>query len=192
MNRPELCQGLCLVTLSLRGLNIRKQPALIKPFVAALQRTLRETSLGVSFFGSVAKPRAVKNVLRQAYAGNPDAVTDELVEFILTPGLQPGAAAVFLEFISFCTLPAHTPSSAPSPWLNGGTPLQQAGRTEPAHVTRADAHHYARLPPGGVQGWQPGCPTRGAPPAAHREGSSTDCYYSSAPEWPLGDPWHVF
>lgn len=80
VNRPELCQGLCLVTLSLRGLNIRKQPALIKPFVAALQRTLRETSLGVSFFGSVAKPRAVKNVLRQAYAGNPDAVTDELVE----------------------------------------------------------------------------------------------------------------
>jgi hypothetical protein len=59
-----------------------------------------------SFFGSVAKPRAVKNVLRQAYAGNPDAVTDELVSFILTPGLQPGAAAVFLEFISFCTRPS--------------------------------------------------------------------------------------
>ena len=34
---------------------------------------------------------------------------------------------------------------------------------------------YARLPPGGVQGWracphaQPGCPTRGAPPAAARQ-----------------------
>jgi hypothetical protein len=106
VNRPELCQGLCLVTLSLRGLNIRKQSALIKPFVAALQRTLRETSLGVAFFNALAKPRTVKNVLRQAYAGNPDAVTDELVDFILTPGLQPGAAPVFLEFISFCTF-AH-------------------------------------------------------------------------------------
>jgi len=42
-------------------------------------------------------------------------------------------------------------------------------------VTRADAHHHARLPPGGVQGWracphaQPGCPTRGAPPASARQ-----------------------
>ena len=54
------------------------------------------------------------------------------------------------------------------PWLDGGTTLQHAGRTEPAHVTRADAHHWrdARLPPGGVQGWR-ACvhtPSRVAPP----------------------------
>ena len=43
----------------------------------------------------------------------------------------------------------------------------------PHHPTRPIP--YARLPPGGVQGWragshaQPGCPTRGAPPAAARQ-----------------------
>jgi hypothetical protein len=45
-----------------------------------------------------------------------------------------------------------------------------------------EAAIYAWLPPGGVQGWracshaQPGCPTRGAPPAEHRkEASLTYC-----------------
>jgi len=61
------------------------------------------------------------------------------------------------------------------PWLGGGTIPEHEGRTDPTRVTRADAHHYARLPLGGVQGWrayphaQPGCPTRGAPPAAARQ-----------------------
>lgn len=44
--------------------------------------------------------QGVKNVLRQCY-GNPAAVTDELVDLILTPGLQPGAVDVFLDFISY-------------------------------------------------------------------------------------------
>jgi hypothetical protein len=45
---------------------------------------------------------------------------------------------------------------------------------KPRNVTRADARNYARLSSGVVQGWracphaQPGCPTRGAPPAAAR------------------------
>lgn len=47
----------------------------------------RETPLGAAFFGSVATPRTVKNILCQAYA-NDAAVTDELVECILKPGLQ--------------------------------------------------------------------------------------------------------
>ena len=42
----------------------------------------------------------MKNILKEAY-GNPEAVTDELVECILKPGLQPGAAEVFLDFISY-------------------------------------------------------------------------------------------
>lgn len=47
----------------------------------------RETPLGAAFFSSVATPRTVKNILCQAYA-NDAAVTDELVEAILKPGLQ--------------------------------------------------------------------------------------------------------
>jgi hypothetical protein len=52
----------------------------------------RETPLGTAFFGSVATPRTVKNILCQAYA-NDAAVTDELVDAILKPGLQVGCGA---------------------------------------------------------------------------------------------------
>jgi len=50
------------------------------------------------------------------------------------------------------------------PWFEGGTTLQHARRTESTHMTRADAHRYAQLPPGstGLAGVcshaQPGCP----------------------------------
>ncbi len=44
--------------------------------------------------------QTVRNILRQAY-GRKDAVTDELVRCILTPGLQDGAVYVFLDFISY-------------------------------------------------------------------------------------------
>jgi hypothetical protein len=49
--------------------------------------TCRDTPLGAAFFGSVATPTTVKNILRQAYA-NSAAVTDELVDCILKPGLE--------------------------------------------------------------------------------------------------------
>ncbi len=52
----------------------------------------------------LARPRppsqTVANILRQAY-GRKEAVTDELVQAILRPGLQPGAVSVFLDFISY-------------------------------------------------------------------------------------------
>lgn len=48
--------------------------------------------------------QGVRNVLRQCY-GDPAAVTDELVDMILKPGLQPGAVAVFLDFISYSSGP---------------------------------------------------------------------------------------
>lgn len=52
------------------------------------------------FFGQIAKPDSVKQVLQQAYH-NPETVTDELVEYILKPGLQEGAVEVFLDFVSY-------------------------------------------------------------------------------------------
>lgn len=44
--------------------------------------------------------QGVRSVLQQCY-GDPAAVTDELVDLILSPGLQPGAVDVFLDFISY-------------------------------------------------------------------------------------------
>jgi hypothetical protein len=50
----------------------------------------------------------VRNILREAY-GDKSAVTDELVEVILKPGLEPGAVRVFLDFISYSGGPVSNP-----------------------------------------------------------------------------------
>lgn len=93
-------RGLMLINISLRMLHIKKQQWYVKPFVKQLQNVLRTTTLGQQFFKSVAKPAAVKKILCECYHDD-SAVTDELVEKILTPGLQPGAVDVFLDFICY-------------------------------------------------------------------------------------------
>ncbi|GLC34735.1 hypothetical protein PLESTB_001229200 [Pleodorina starrii] len=97
---PQLVQGVQCLDISLRGLHVKRQPAWQRPLVAALQRLLRETDVGKAFFANVATERTVGNILRQAY-GRKEAVSQELVQAILRPGLQPGAVDVFLDFISY-------------------------------------------------------------------------------------------
>lgn len=118
--RPDAVAGVQVLNISLRGLHVDRQPEWQRPLVAAFQRLLRDTPLGEAFFASVAQPQTVRNILRQAY-GVKEAVTDELIDCILTPGLQPGAARVFLDFISYsggplpealmAALPARIPLS---------------------------------------------------------------------------------
>jgi len=99
VDSPSLTRAVCLLNMSLRGLHFSKQPQPLRPLLRAFQTTLRTSSLGAAFFASVATPSSVRSVLREAY-GDRSAVTEELVEAILAPGRQPGAAAVFLDFIS--------------------------------------------------------------------------------------------
>jgi|TARA_B100000683_G_scaffold205533_2_gene199199 pimeloyl-ACP methyl ester carboxylesterase len=129
VDAPEKIKGVVLMNVSLRGLHVTKQPPFARPFIKALQRTLRETAVGKSFFGSVAKARTVKNILKEAY-GDSSQVTDELVEAILTPGLRDGAAEVFLDFISYsggplpeellpkCEVPVRMFWGEKDPWEN--------------------------------------------------------------------------
>lgn len=95
---PELVKGVILIDVSLRLLHVKKQNFFTKPIVKAIQTTLRETPAGAFFFKQVAQKKAIKNILSQAYA---EVVDDETVDVILNPGLQPGAAEVFLDFISY-------------------------------------------------------------------------------------------
>ena len=118
-------RGVVLLNVSHRGLHVSKQPPPLRPLIAAFQWVLRETPLGQSFFGAVATPQAVQNVLRQAYC-DPAQVTDELVECILRPGLEPGASAVFLDFISY--------SSGPLPERQLEALSAAAGRATPVAV----------------------------------------------------------
>lgn len=104
VSSSDVFLGVCLMNVSLRGLHLKKQPELLKPLLARFQALLRTSPLGPAFFANVARFSAVKSVLREAY-GNKEAVTDELVESILQPGLQPGASRVFLDFLSYSTGP---------------------------------------------------------------------------------------
>ena len=56
--------------------------------------------MGDIFFSQVAQREGLRNILRQAYA-DPNAIDDETLDIILNPGLTPGAAPVFLDFISY-------------------------------------------------------------------------------------------
>ncbi|KAJ6791497.1 pheophytinase, chloroplastic isoform X1 [Iris pallida] len=97
---PQVCKGILLLNISLRMLHIKKQPWYGKPFIKSFQSLLRNTGVGKLFFKAVATPESVRSILCQCYHDT-SAVTDELVEIILKPGLDPGAADVFLEFICY-------------------------------------------------------------------------------------------
>ncbi|OVA19586.1 Alpha/beta hydrolase fold-1 [Macleaya cordata] len=97
---PQICKGIVLLNISLRMLHIKKQPWFGRPFIRSFQSLLRNTAVGKFFFKTVATPQSVKSILCQCYHDT-SQVTEELVEKILLPGLEPGAVDVFLEFICY-------------------------------------------------------------------------------------------
>ena len=76
-----------------------KQPAFAKPLIEAFQTFLRTPAIGPKFFASGAEGDGVEH-LKEAYHDS-SAVTDELVDVILKPGMTEGASKVFLDFISY-------------------------------------------------------------------------------------------
>lgn len=104
---PPQVKGLILLDCSLRLLHERKrasQPLLTQWFTPWIQRILGYKPLGQAFFKNLARPQTLRNVLRQAYARS-EAVTDELVELLLRPAREPGAADVFIAFIQYASGP---------------------------------------------------------------------------------------
>ncbi|XP_021593651.1 uncharacterized hydrolase YugF isoform X2 [Manihot esculenta] len=97
---PQMCRGIVLLNISLRMLHIKKQPWFGRPFIRSFQSLLKNTALGKLFFKSVATSESVRNILCQCYHDTAQ-VTEELVQKILLPGLEPGAVDVFLDFICY-------------------------------------------------------------------------------------------
>ncbi|MEL6352177.1 MAG: alpha/beta fold hydrolase [Cyanobacteria bacterium J06627_28] len=100
---PDWVRGVALLDCSLRLLHDRKRQSL--PWYRSaptpyIQKVLGYRPLIQFFFGQLAKPKAVKNILRQAY-GRKEEVTDELVSLLLEPAFDPGAVDVFLAFIRY-------------------------------------------------------------------------------------------
>lgn len=116
VNQPHTVQGLFLLDISLRGLHVKNQSQLSRPFISAFQWMLWNSPIGELFFKSVANPNAIRNVLKEAYCDH-SAVTDELVQALLQPGLLPNANRVFLDFLTYSGGPL------PSELLNAIEPL---------------------------------------------------------------------
>jgi len=103
VDAPEQVQGVAMLDCSLRLLHDRKRQTL--PWYRSaptpyIQKVLSFKPLIKLFFAQLAKPKAVKRILRQAY-GRKDEVTDELVSLLLEPAFDEGAVDVFLAFISY-------------------------------------------------------------------------------------------
>jgi pimeloyl-ACP methyl ester carboxylesterase len=101
--QPDWIQGVAMLNCSLRLLHDRKRVDLpwYRNFGSSvLQKILAQRPIGHFFFSQLAKPRTVRKILLQAY-GCKTAVTDELVELLLAPARDLGAADVFLAFISY-------------------------------------------------------------------------------------------
>lgn len=103
VNAPEWTQGIALINCSLRLLHDRHratQPWLKRMGAPLLQRLLQRKWLGRTFFQQIAKPKTVRSILQRAY-GRTEAVTDELIELLMAPANDPGAADVFLAFTGY-------------------------------------------------------------------------------------------
>lgn len=103
MEAPDLCRGVALINCSVRMLHERRRSQL--PFyrrlgAPLLQRVLGVRWLGHQFFRLLARPNTVRKILLQAYA-RPEAVTNELVDLLMAPASDGGAADVFLAFTRY-------------------------------------------------------------------------------------------
>jgi pimeloyl-ACP methyl ester carboxylesterase len=95
--------GVAAINCSLRSLHKQKRPHLpwYRSFGASVAtKILGNKAIGSFFFQQLAKPRTVRNILRNAYHRQ-EAITDELIEILLKPAREEGAVDIFLAFIRY-------------------------------------------------------------------------------------------
>jgi len=103
VDKPDFCLGVALLNCSIRMLHERRLaqlPWYRRIGAPLLQRMLGLRWLGHRFFWLVARQSTVRSALLQAYA-HPEAVTNDLVQMLLKPAADPGAADVFLAFTRY-------------------------------------------------------------------------------------------
>lgn len=100
IDEPALCSGHVFISPSLRQLNVRKRSWIQAVTAPIAMKLLTYKPLGQYFLNSLARPDALRKVLRKAYTVH-ERVDDELIEILRTPALQPGALDVFLAFITY-------------------------------------------------------------------------------------------
>ncbi|NJO42406.1 MAG: alpha/beta fold hydrolase [Cyanobacteria bacterium CRU_2_1] len=121
VDHPDLVLGVVMLNCSLRLLHDRRRAQL--PWYRSmgtpiLQRLLAVRWIGHTFFRLIAKPKTVRKILLQAYADS-TAVSDELVDLLMRPATDLGAADVFLAFTRYSQgpLPEDLLEKLPCPAL---------------------------------------------------------------------------
>jgi pimeloyl-ACP methyl ester carboxylesterase len=103
VEHPDIALGIAMLNCSLRLLHDRKRAKLPwhrRAGAPAVQWLLGVKWVGALFFGQLAKPKVVRKILLQAYR-NPEVVTDELVDLLMAPASDIGAADVFVAFTRY-------------------------------------------------------------------------------------------
>jgi pimeloyl-ACP methyl ester carboxylesterase len=103
VDHPDIARGIVMLNCSLRLLHDRRratQPWFKRLGAPLLQQVLKQPWIGEVFFRQVARPETVRKILLKAYA-RPEAVTDDLIEMLMLPARDPGAAAVFVAFTGY-------------------------------------------------------------------------------------------
>jgi pimeloyl-ACP methyl ester carboxylesterase len=103
VTNPQAVRGVALLNCSLRLLHDRKRAEM--PFyrrwgAPVLQSILTIPAIGNFFFKQLAQRKVVRNILLQAYH-RPEAVSEELIDILMAPAADPGAADVFLKFTAY-------------------------------------------------------------------------------------------
>ncbi|MBE9042052.1 alpha/beta fold hydrolase, partial [Oscillatoriales cyanobacterium LEGE 11467] len=118
---PDWVLGVVQLNCSLRLLHDRRreqQPWLKQIGAPLLQKMLSVKAIGQFFFDRLATPATVRKILLQAYK-RADTVTDELIDLILQPARDTGAADVFVAFTRYSQgpLPEELLDRLPCPTL---------------------------------------------------------------------------
>lgn len=100
VNQPEQVMSLALLDCALRLQHERKLNWYRRLIFPKVQKLLTYPPIGHFFFSKLAQPHVIRKALLNAYSRK-DAVTDELVEILLKPAQDEGAADVFLSFITY-------------------------------------------------------------------------------------------
>ena len=121
VDAPDWVKSTVLLDCSLRLLHDKRRENL--PFyrrfgTPIVQQVLGIKAIGYWFFSQIAKPKVVSRILEPAY-GRSEAVTDELVDLLMAPAFDPGAADVFLAFTRYSQgpLPEELLERLPCPAL---------------------------------------------------------------------------
>jgi pimeloyl-ACP methyl ester carboxylesterase len=121
VDASDWVRGVAMLNCSLRLLHDRRratQPWFKRVGAPLLQQVLKTKWIGETFFKQVAQRETVRKILLKAYARQ-EAVTDELLDLLMAPAQDQGAAAVFIAFTGYSQgpLPEDLLEKLPCPAL---------------------------------------------------------------------------